>query len=139
MNQVADTIIQAAIIEAINDGLDAGGNEQDWGAKAFERALILTDRAGCVWDFAGWSDALRCVELGKLGGVVFADPTTVTFHTPDDRELPRSEQFAPTEDGRRDLDAIELRASELADACHVEYVTARDEDGEIIATGEAAA
>jgi hypothetical protein len=58
------------IIDAINAGLKAGGDNEDWDAPEFQVVRDLTEEAGCAWDFSSWSDTLATIENhGQLGGV----------------------------------------------------------------------
>lgn len=64
-----DGPVMIDIAAAIQHGLNVGGAKNDWDAPGFKSARDMTRLAGCVWDFVGWLDALRCVEQGMLGGV----------------------------------------------------------------------
>lgn len=62
--------LRLKIMDAIQRGLRAGTDT--WDDPAFAEARELTERAGCVWDFSGWEDALWCLQgHHKLGGVEF--------------------------------------------------------------------
>ena len=61
------------VIDAINSGLKAGAQNDDWDAPEMEEARALTALAGSVWDFAGWRETANCLIFhdGKLGGVQY--------------------------------------------------------------------
>jgi hypothetical protein len=58
------------IVDAINAGMRAGGDEDDWDASEYAEARRLMMDAGCVWDFAGWRHVRDMLDFtGRLGGV----------------------------------------------------------------------
>lgn len=58
----------APAIAAIEAGLAAGGDEEDWEAPEFEAAREATQEMGISWDFDGWEDTLTMLRNGKIGG-----------------------------------------------------------------------
>jgi hypothetical protein len=62
------------IVAAIKAGFAAGGADE-WDSPEFEAARKASETAGCVWDFLGWDDTLRCIlRHGALGGTALTIP-----------------------------------------------------------------
>jgi hypothetical protein len=60
------TVQGAAILAAIKSGFAAGGVDE-WDAPEFSDARKLS--RDITWEFTGWHDTARCIEVhGKLGG-----------------------------------------------------------------------
>lgn len=60
------TVQGAAILAAIKSGFAAGGADE-WDSQEFSDARELS--RDITWEFTGWSDTARCIEVhGRLGG-----------------------------------------------------------------------
>lgn len=61
------------IIDAVESGLHAGGNDTDWEAAEFSQARDLTKSAGCQWGFTSWSDVRNaiCEDITMGNPIIF--------------------------------------------------------------------
>ncbi len=62
---------QQSLILAIELGLRAGGDSDDWDDPMFSDARELTEEFGCTWDFESWKATLLAIQGDnpRLGGV----------------------------------------------------------------------
>lgn len=74
-------ITAQSVIDAINAGLAAGAENDDWWASQMRSVRITIRQAGSKWDFAGWRETANCLGYMRivdedrpaaLGGVLYA-------------------------------------------------------------------